>query len=182
MLENATTNMVKTGQMHKMIMDDFFTKGFTYTFDHDLIKYIREEDLCNPHLWFRTDEGTMYPLGYDLSAAMDYVQEKYVTPIFGENQSGYNYIWNNIEKAVQVWHNDLVEGSNIVFLYYLTDVYIGGEIRFRVNGEETGSIQPRTGLLVMASQEAHVEHKVEPTDEVRILSNYGFYVNLSRTV
>lgn len=170
--------MEKTDQMHNMIMEDFFTKGFTYTFDYELVTHIREEDLRDPESWFQTDEGTMYPLGYDLSAAMDYLQHKYVTPLFGKNEKGYNYIWNHNEKTVQVWHNDLREGPNLFFLYYLNDVYSGGEIRFRVDGVETGQVQPRTGLLVMGSQEAHVEHKAEPTDETRILSNFGFYVNM----
>lgn len=173
--------MEKTDLVHDMIMSDFFSKGFTYTFDHEVVKYIREEDICDPDSWFQTDEGTTYPLGYDLTEAMNYIRDTYVTPLFGENKSGYSYIWNHNEKTVQVWHNDLREGPNLFFLYYMTDVYNGGEIRFRVNGKETGHVQPRVGLLVMGSQELHVEHKAEPTNETRILSNYGFYVDMQRT-
>jgi hypothetical protein len=164
-----------------MIMDDFFTKGFTYTFDHDLIKHIREEDLCDPESWFQSDEGPKYPLDYDLSAVMEYLQETYVTPLFGESEKGYSYIWSRNEKSAQEWHNDLIEGPNLFFLYYLNDVYVDGEIRFRINGVETGRLQPRLGLLVMGSQESHVEHKAEPTTETRILSNFAFYVNMPRT-
>lgn len=169
--------MAKIDQMHEMNLDEFFTNGFTYTFDYDVIKYIREEDLRDPDSWFQSDEGLKYPLNYDLSAVMDYLQEKYVTPFFGKSEKGYNYIWSNNEKSAQEWHNDLIEGPNLFFLYYLNDVYTDGEIRFRVNGVETGNLQPRLGLLVMGSQESHVEHKAEPSTETRIVSNYAFYVS-----
>ena len=62
------------------------------------------------------------------------------------------------------WHNDLVEGCNLFFMFYLTDVTEGGELMFRVNNNATGIIQPKRDLLVMASQEAHVEHKVNFTE------------------
>jgi hypothetical protein len=159
-----------------MIMSDFIEKGFTHTFDYEILKHIREEDLRNPNEWLCDDHGMRYPSRFDLTNAMDYIRNKYVYPLFGENEKGYNDIWNHSEPTVLVWHNDLKEGPNLFFLYYLTDVYKGGEIRFRVNGKETGHVQPRVGLLVMGSHESHVEHKVEPTLEDRIVSNYGFYV------
>ena len=74
------------------------------------------------------------------------------------------------------WHNDLVEGCNLFFMYYLSDVTNGGELMFRVNNTPTGIIQPKKDLLVMASQEEHVEHKVNFTDQTRIACNFGFNV------
>ena len=165
-----------------MILHDFLTRGFTYTFDHELVKHILAKDLHDPDSWIETDDGIAVPPEYDLTDSMLYIKNKYVSPIFGESKNGYNSIWNKNESTVQVWHNDLREGPNLFFLYYMTNVYKGGEIRFRVNGIETGCVQPRVGLLVMGSQESHIEHKAEPTNEARVLSNYGFYVNIPRAV
>ena len=61
-------------------------------------------------------------------------------------------------------------------MYYLSDVTKGGELMFRVDKTLTGIIQPKKDLLVMASQEAHVEHKVNFTNQTRIACNFGFNV------
>jgi hypothetical protein len=159
-----------------MILKDLIEKGYTYTFDNNLLPYIQGY-LSNIDNWTRHSSGIEYPEDQDLNPAMDYIQNKYVQPIFGKNKKGYKALWNKSESSSMQWHNDLKEGPNLFFLYYLNDIQNGGEIKFRVYGIETGYLQAKRGLLVMGSQESHVEHKVEPTEETRIVANFGFYVS-----
>lgn len=171
MSENVTTHMDLTSQTLKF--EEYQIKGFTYTYDYDIIDLIGK--LPPTSEWLKDDEYDVeYPANISLSSAMDYIGAKYVSQYFPNYSKGYNYLWNKTESATQVWHNDLVEGCKVFFLYYLTDVTEGGEICFRVNGVETGSLQPRKHMLVMGSQESHVEHKVNYTPQTRIVSNYGF--------
>lgn len=159
-----------------MILSDLVEKGYTYTFDNDLFAHIKV-DLLNLDSWVQHPSGIQYPKDQDLNPAMDYLASKYVYPIFGENKRGYKALWNKSEASSMEWHNDLKEGPNLFFLYYLNDIQKGGEIRFRIYGIESGFMQAKKGLLVMGSQESHVEHKVEFTEETRIVANFGFYVS-----
>lgn len=156
-----------------MNMSDFFIQGFTSTTDYVIMDLIGKLPPLEEWILGDQDHAT-YPIGVDLNPAMEYIAKTYVEPFFPNYTKGYQYIWNKSESKTMVWHNDLVEGYNLFFLYYMNDVTDGGEIQFRVNGIETGMIQPRKHLLVMASQELHVEHKVNYTPQPRIVSNYGF--------
>jgi hypothetical protein len=156
-----------------MDLTDFQIKGFTYTFDYDIIDLIGELPPIDE--WEIDDEyDVQYPENVDLAPAMDYISAKYMSEYFPNHTAGYKYLWCRTESSTMLWHNDLIEGCKVFFLYYLTDVTEGGEICFRVNKTETGFLQPRKHMLVMASQESHVEHKVNYTPEMRIVSNYGF--------
>lgn len=157
---------------HRLDFTDFIMNGFTYTFDNQIESLIG--DLPPIDLWETDFEGVQHPPGVDLNPAMDYIGETYVSEFFPKYTTGYKLLWNKSDSYTMDWHNDLVEGCNLFFLYYLTDVTEGGELCFRVNGVETGCIQPRKNMLVMGSQESHVEHKVNYTPQTRIVSNYGF--------
>lgn len=155
-----------------MNFTDFLIKGFTYTFDEEISSLIGK--LPPLDQWPRDVDGAEFPVGVDLQPAMDYIDQTYVSMFFTGSTQGYSYIWNKTESKTMEWHNDLIEGSRVFFLHYMTDVTDGGEICFRVNGVETGCLQPKQHLLVMGSQELHVEHKANYTPQVRIVSNYGF--------
>lgn len=152
--------------------NDFLIKGFTYTYDYAIMDYIG--NLPPVDKWQKEDFGLEFPPEVDLDPAMDYIGQTYVSQFFPNFTKGYRYIWNKTEDKTMEWHNDLVEGCKLFFLYYMTDITEGGEVCFRVNQIETGSLQPKKHMLVMASQELHVEHKANYTPQTRIVSNYGF--------
>ena len=155
-----------------MDMNEYQIKGFTYTYDYDIMNLIG--DLPPLEEWSIDEYGVQFPETVDLEPAMDYIGKVYVSRFFPSYTKGYRYLWNKTENQTMEWHNDLIEGCKGFFLYYMTDVTEGGEICFRVNGRETGMLQPKKHMLVMGSQEAHVEHKVNYTPQTRIVSNYGF--------
>lgn len=168
---NAITPTDSTVQT--LNFEEYQIKGFTYTYDYNIIDLIGK---LPPLDEWKIDEefSVQYPENVNLSAAMDYIAKMYVEPFFPRYTKGYSSIWNKSETQTMEWHNDLVEGCKVFFLYYLTDVTEGGEICFRVNGKETGYVQPKKHLLVMGSQELYVEHKANYTPQTRIVSNYGF--------
>lgn len=155
-----------------MDFTDFLIKGFTYTFDAEVANLIG--DLPPLDQWVPDVHGAEFPDKINLDPAMDYIGQTYVSQFFPNYTKGYRYIWNKTESKTMEWHNDLIEGPKVFFLHYMTDVTDGGEICFRVNGIETGCLQPKKHLLIMASQELHVEHKANYTPQARIVSNYGF--------
>lgn len=157
-----------------MYITDFYTKGYTSVIDDRLELLI--ENIHPITDWKVDSTGIRYPAHVNLENAHRYIAENYVYPIFGQSELGYKSIWEGTDTPSLKWHNDLVEGSNLFFMYYLTTVNNSGELCFRVNGIETGKIQPKKHLLVMGSQEAHVEHKVNPTTELRIACNFGFSI------
>ena len=116
------------------------------------------------------------PKGFDLRLAQNYINNKYVAPVFGGAVFGYSNIWSGTDSNSKEWHNDLIEGCNLFFMYYLSDITEGGELCFRVNGKETGSIQPKKDMLVMGSQERYVEHKVNDCNQERIVCNFGYNI------
>lgn len=152
--------------------EDYQLKGFTYTYDYDIMNLIG--NLPPLEEWSIDEYGVQFPENINLDAAMDYIGKVYVSQFFPSYTHGYRYLWNKTENQTMEWHNDLVEGCKVFFLYYMTDVTEGGEICFRVEGKETGSLQPKKHMLVMGSQESHVEHKANYTPQTRIVSNYGF--------
>jgi len=99
----------------------------------------------------------------------------------------YSSIWNGTEQSSCNWHNDLLEGANVFFLLYFTDMdpNNGGEIMFR-NMEENKRItafhMPRKYDVILASQDLKFEHRVEhfraPCVE-RITMNFGFNIKNS---
>lgn len=148
--------------------------GYTYTYDETVESLIGE--LPPLDLWQSDQEGVQFPKNVNLSKAHDYIYETYVQDNFIICDFGYSNIWNNTDIPSTVWHNDLPEGSNIFFMYYLNDVSNGGELCFQMDGLETGCIQPKKHLLVLGSQEEHVRHKVNLTKETRIVCNFGFKI------
>jgi hypothetical protein len=110
--------------------------------------------------------------------AHEYLGRTYVSQLRTNYELGYRHLWERTADPVHEWHNDLIEGCNLFFLCYLTDVYEGGELCFRSKGIETGQVQPRKGIVVMASQHTHYQHKVNPhpESEKRMLCNFGFDV------
>ena len=157
-----------------MELNDLLIKGYTFTYDGHVKKHVGQLPPMNE--WQKDDSGVEFPVGVDLSQAQQYLCDTYLKP-FADVKFGYKNIWNKTDTPTTVWHNDLIEGSNIFFLYYLNDVKDGGEICFKVNNEQTGCIQPRQNLLVLASQEESVRHKVNHTNETRIVCNFGFKVS-----
>lgn len=155
-----------------MDINSYLINGFTHTYDKEIANLIGELPPLNE--WKTESCGVNYPENIDLNPAMDYIAEKYVKAFFTNYEKGYKRIWNKPENKSMEWHNDLIEGYNLFFLYYLNDVYKDGEICFRVNGKETNKIQPRRHLLVMGSQASNVEHKVNYTSEDRMVVNFGF--------
>jgi hypothetical protein len=156
-------------------LSEFFVKGYTSINDEHIYSLLNVDSDVNK--WCRDSYGTRAPKDVSLEAAHKYIADNYIKPIAKKYEIGYNSIWEGIDKPTREWHNDLVENNNnVFFMYYLNDVLIGGELCFRMNGIETGMIQPRRYLLVMGSQEQQVEHKVIPTTETRVACNFGFKV------
>jgi hypothetical protein len=155
-------------------ISEFFVNGYSSTIDTKIYSLIDVElDVLN---WPIDEHKIRSPEYADLSNAHHYIAEKYIKPIAKKYEIGYNSIWEGVETAVG-WHNDLIENeNNVFFMYYLTDIKNNGELCFRMNGVETGKIQPKKYVLVMGSQELNVQHKVIPTDEIRIACNFGFKV------
>lgn len=162
--------------MHKSLnLSDYHMDGFTYGYDYNIIELIG--DLPPLSEWVDECHGIRYPENIDLSLSMDYIASTYLSPMLGDKfDKVYDYIWDKSEPQTMLWHNDLIEGANVFFLYYLTDVTQGGEICFRVNGGNEKCLQPKRGLLVMGSQAEHIEHKANFTQDLRITSNYGFNI------
>ena len=99
----------------------------------------------------------------------------------------YSYIWNGTSSGSDVWHNDLIEGANVFFLLYFTDMELGsgGEIMFR-NMEENKRVTcfhlPKKYDLILGSQDLKFQHRVEdfrkPSMQ-RITLNFGFNIKNS---
>lgn len=157
-----------------MNIDDFIINGFTYKEDHEIINMIGKLPKLSDWVYCKKESEVRYPENVSLQKAQSYIFEKYIMPFSSKYDKSYFYIWEGI--ATTIWHNDLGEGCNLTFLYYLNDVRDGGEICFRVNKKETGYIKPKKGLLVMLSQDSRVEHKVNPTKEVRMVCNFGYNI------
>ena len=158
-----------------LMLEELRTYGYVEIVDTKVKGLISElppldEWIKNPKFDMETPESV------DLTQAHQYIGKTYVEPIATILDYGYSNLWNKSDEPSMEWHNDLVEGCNLFFMYYLSDVTNGGELMFRVNNIPTGIIQPKKGLLVMASQEEHVEHKVNFTDQTRIACNFGFNV------
>jgi len=99
----------------------------------------------------------------------------------------YSYLWNGTSSGSDVWHNDLIEGANVFFLLYFTDMQLGsgGEIMFR-NMEQNKRVTcfhlPKKYDLILGSQDLKFQHRVEnfrkPNME-RITLNFGFNIKNS---
>jgi hypothetical protein len=152
----------------------FQQRGFALFEDAEIEKLIG--NLPNLNEWLIDSTGVEYPKDVDLTPAHEYIKNKYVDPYCKFVSYGYKGVWNKTDAPSLEWHNDLVEGPNLFFMYYLSDITQGGELMFRVDKKPTGLIQPRKHLLVMASQESNVEHKVNVTEQTRIVCNFGFNV------
>lgn len=157
-----------------MDINKFIESGFTHTIDKDIESLIGT--LPKLENWQLDSSGVRYPENIDLSLAHEYISRKYVAPFFSKVEMGYRSIWEGSDIPTTKWHNDLIEGSNLFFMYYLTDVFNEGEICFRCNNIETGKLQPKKYMLLMGSQELFVEHKVNLTTDTRIACNFGFNV------
>tara|TARA_B110000208_G_C11680262_1_gene398454 strand:+ start:555 stop:1040 length:486 start_codon:yes stop_codon:yes gene_type:complete len=157
-----------------IMIEDLQTKGYIEIVDTTIADTIPAFPPLSE--WSTTDEYVEYPQFVDLKPVHEYIGKTYVEPFATILDYGYNALWNKTDEPSMHWHNDLVEGCNLFFMFYLTDVTEGGELMFRVNNKVTGIIQPKRHLLVMASQEAHVEHKVNLTEQTRIVCNFGFNV------
>jgi len=163
-------------------VEELYITGFTSVEDTTVY------DMVIPHLkdcdWeFEDDEALWYPVmdqAFEdtMLKAHEYLGETYVSKLRPNYELGYRHLWERTAEPVLEWHNDLIEGCNVFFLVYLTDVNVGGEICFRAHGQPTGMISPRKGLVVMASQHEYVQHKVNPHPETekRMLCNFGFDV------
>jgi len=176
--------------MHKMNPADLYITGYTYTFDETICELILPhlENVSWVERWDKEDrdpndyESTDLPEPYtdDLKQAMqdaqEYLGKTYVSLVDDTYTKGYRNIWKRSANTVMRWHNDLPEGYNLFFLCYLSDVNQGGEICFRSYGQETGCLQPRKGMIVMASQLEYIQHKVNPNPptETRMVTNFGF--------
>jgi hypothetical protein len=159
-----------------MNFTDFFVKGYTQTYDYEILDLIGKLPDLSEWNYCKEELVTRSPKNINLKNCFPYISKNYVEKITQKYEIGYSYIWEGVHESSNVWHNDLIEGYNLFFMYYLTDVNCGGEICFRMNGEETGCIQPKKGLLVMGSQEKHVEHRVNFTEDIRIACNFGFKI------
>jgi len=157
-----------------MDMSEYIIKGFTHTFDPYIEELIGE--LPPMEEWKGESYGGKYPEGVDLLPAQEYILEKYVKPNFRNPELGYRAVWTGIDRKTVPWHNDLPEGPNIFFMYYLTDITEGGELCFKVRDEVTGCIQPKRHMLLLGSQEPHIMHKVNLTDQIRTVCNFGYIV------
>jgi len=160
-----------------ILVPELLMSGYKIFNDKEILHLLSDV----PHIssWTANlDSSGVYtpPEKIDLGPVHDYIKDNYVDKYFNNSTKGYNNIWSSTETDSLEWHNDLVEGPNLFFMYYLNDVINNGEICFRVNGEETGKIKPKRGLLLMGSQELYVEHKVNYTNENRAVCNFGFYV------
>lgn len=156
-------------------LSEFFVKGYSATIDKNILSLLNVP--LDVDKWVRDEDGIRSPGNVDLTIAHHYIAEKYIKPIAKKYEIGYNSIWEGIDQPTREWHNDLIErNNNVFFMYYLNDVENDGELCFRMNGLETGRVQPKQSVLVMGSQESYVEHKVIPTTETRIACNFGFRV------
>lgn len=133
-------------------LNDFLIKGYQVFYEPELIN--------------QTDKES-------------HIGNKYLLNIFGEwklIESGYS---EKISKDdyITEWHNDSNFGMNITFLYYLDEMSseIGGSISVR-NGITEEEIFPKPGMLLMLSQQKHVEHKVGFTSAQRRVFNFDYLV------
>tara|TARA_R110002073_G_scaffold276057_1_gene439910 strand:- start:300 stop:794 length:495 start_codon:yes stop_codon:yes gene_type:complete len=160
-----------------LLVPELLISGYKIFNDKEILYLISDVPPISSWTIKPDTSGTYTPAEkINLEPAHDYIKDNYVDKYFNNSTKGYNNIWNSTEESSMLWHNDLVEGPNLFFMYYLNDVINNGEICFRINGEETGKIKPKKGLLLMGSQELYVEHKVNHTDETRVVCNFGFYV------
>ena len=105
----------------------------------------------------------------------------------GNNELIYYSIWNGSDTSSYKWHNDLIEGANVFFLMYYTNMNLneGGEIMFRNLNQDkriTCFHLPKKYDVLYGSQAKHFEHRVETLREPnveRITMNFGFKIDNS---
>lgn len=71
--------------------------------------------------------------------------------------------WRGIDEKTDVWHTDHIEGSNLAFLMYLTDMdkYTGGGIQIKRHGlSEYKTIYPKKYDIVVLNQTEEFRHRV----------------------
>jgi len=147
---------------------DFIIKGYAQTIDKELYSFIDVPEV---------NDNQFEMLNIDINEANKYIVDKYVIPLFGNYNKTDHSIWKGSEDSTCEWHNDLREGYNIFFLYYMTDIKNNGELMVRMNNEKTGIIQPSKYDLIMLSQAPNVQHKVIHTDDVRIVANFMYDID-----
>jgi len=151
------------------MIDNFFTHGFVTFEDRSIEKMIPQYDMPQSNSFSMID--------VNLNDMSSYVGSSYIAPYF-PGYSDYTYsMFVGSEHSTMEWHNDLVEGYNTFFLYYLTTVDHGGELMIQCNDSVVGCVQPKKHLLVMLSQASHVKHRVNPTDQVRVAINLAYKVD-----
>lgn len=150
------------------MIENFFIDGYAVFDDPKLIELVPEYTMPE------TNQFQMIDI--DLQRATDYVGETYINPFFNDYDQDRYSMFVGAELTSMQWHNDLIEGHNVFFLYYLTDINQDGELMIMSNNNVVGSIQPKKHRLVMLSQAPHVLHKVNPTNQVRVAINFGYRV------
>ena len=174
MYEDIIADLIIKGHYHTNNEDDFAFLAPAI----DNIKWTQDKELNYRYIY--NDEN----IEDALSKTMKYLGDKYVTLIDKNFKLGCKSIWNGTEISNCEWHNDLIEGPNLFFLMYYTNMEknCGGEIEFRKaeTKEVTGSILPKRHDVVIGSQKLSWEHRVAPfkcKNMERITANFGFYVN-----
>ena len=149
---------------------EFLELGCTICYDFKLLDMIP----APTDDWISENTGLSYPKEYNLDQAAYYISDKYL-PLHAK--LGYYNYWEGSEPTAMEWHNDHIEGCDVFFIYFITDVNKGGELMFRkTGGNITGIIQPRRGLLVKGTQKVDFEHIAVYTNELRYVCNFGFKV------
>ena len=170
-----------------MNIEDFFTKGFTYTNDSEVFKPI--ESVFDHIVWYKNPakQDVLYTeknkhLQQALDSTMNLLGEKYVSMLSPKFSTGYCDMWNGVDDGTDKWHNDGREGPNLFFILYFNSMNesIGGGIGFRETQtkKQTGFIWPQKYDVLMGSQRPQYEHLVEHLNKPieRTVANFGFSV------
>src|SRR5210317_1002697 len=106
------------------------------------------------------------------------IAKKYVEPCFSEYEMLGHKMWEGVDEYSTFYHNDLVEGPNMFFLLYFSDMDClqEGAIYFKQNTGEEFKYYPKKYDLIAVNCSTQFQHKADKTKHERILTDYNFYV------
>jgi len=162
---------------------DIYTKGFVILSEPNLLNLIAMDDnfqLLNKEERLRDNGAKDIPqeLANRFNMAGNYLQYKYIEPIWPNSQYKKFIVWDGVDKDNQFWHTDVFEDMNIFFLFYFDDTHneTGGAINFKW-GDQTYKHQPKKGDLILVSNKRGFFHRADSTSIRRRVASFDFQVN-----
>jgi hypothetical protein len=162
--------------------EEIYTKGFVILNEPDLYRLIgMDEDfqLLNKEERLRDNSEKDMPqdLAKRFKMAAQYLQYKYVEPVWPNSEYRKFVVWEGVDKDNQLWHTDLFEDLNLFFLFYFDDTHpeTGGAIYFKW-GENTFKFQPQRGDLILVSNRKGFFHRADASTIRRRVASFDFQV------